>query len=93
MINKDGKCKEYLYYKVEDKEEIKKIKGRSERWEPIKIGKADKYYVMVQCDADKNPTGSIRIVSKEKIRVSRRTKKQIKVNDEDWIYYRRRKNN
>lgn len=85
--------KEYLYTKVENREEVKEIEFLSERWILYEINSNSKYIVMKQCDASGKGTGYCKIIEKSKATINKRFFCDIIVRAEsssDWMYYKRR---
>jgi hypothetical protein len=97
VVLKDGETKKVLYFRVENKEEIKKIELLSERWEPYGIGGQYGYIMMEQLKSNGRPTGYIKVIEEKKALIRRgffnifNTVVEAKPKHQDaWMYYKRR---
>lgn len=94
-IYKNDGPHEYLYKRENNPTQIREIEERSVNWKLRGTGSPKGYYVEIQLNAEKKPTGNIRIVSHRcaKIVATGLFSSQLVVDKENYVYYVRRKSN
>lgn len=86
---------EYLYEKISDLTEIRRIESSPCRWRTYDGGRYG-YVIRGQLDAMRRPNGVYKVVESARVRIRRNIWGEIQTIDSDigdWTYYRRRLSN
>lgn len=91
---KDGKPREYLYWKVENRKRIEEIEFNSENWVVYKESLESSYILLGQRNASNKSTGFYKVIENSKAKVVEKLFGSLEVyaknSNDDWIYYERK---